>query len=197
MIVLSSMSPARFALMQQTQLTFSTYNPNIDETLIDGECIETAVKRLAIAKAKAASSTFPNAIIIGADQLLTVNQQTLGKPHTHQKAVGQLTLCSGQTLNSYTGLAVYNSETQHLQAVVVPYQVKFKLLSLSLIERYLLLDQPYFCAGSIKAESLGFRLFEWMRGDDPTALTGLPLITLSNMLLKEQIDITKTKKPRA
>ena len=191
-IVLSSTSPARLKLMRRTKIAFTCFAPNIDESLHPNETAEEAVKRLAIAKAKAAEQQHPNALIIGCDQLVTVNDTILGKPLTHTNAIKQLTLCSGQKLHSYTGLCLYNSETQQIQTDVMLYQVKFKQLSENMIERYLAIDQPYHCAGSIKAEYLGFSLFEWMRGDDPTALTGLPLIRLNNMLLNEKFNILNT-----
>ena len=175
--------------MQQTQLKFSTYAPNIDESLQKNETVMDAVKRLAIEKAKAAASVHPQALIIGCDQLLEVNNHILGKPHTHQKACEQLQLCSNQLLRSHTGISLYNSATKSLQATVVNYDIQFKSLTSKMISRYLVLDQPYQCAGSIKAESLGFTLFESMRGDDPTAVTGLPLITLNQFLHNEEIEI--------
>jgi septum formation protein len=188
-ILLSSTSPARYVLMQRTQLEFSTYAPNVDESLLEKEKVSDAVKRLAIAKAKTAAPSHPNTLIIGCDQLLQVNESILDKPHTHEKACKQLKLCSGQLLYSYTGICLYNSATQSLQAKVVTYLVQFKPLTDEMIERYLHLDQPYHCAGSIKAESLGFTLFESMTGDDPSALTGLPLITLNNFLTNEGEEI--------
>ena len=187
-IILSSTSPARYQLMQRTQLEFSTYAPNVDESLLEKETVTDAVKRLAIAKAKAAVRSHPNALIIGCDQLLQVNENILGKPHTHEKACKQLKLCSGQLLYSYTGICLYNSATQSLQEKVITYLVQFKSLTDEMIERYLHLDQPYHCAGSIKAESLGFTLFASMTGDDPTALTGLPLITLNNFITNEGVE---------
>ena len=190
-IILSSTSQARCTLMQRTRLDFASYAPNIDESLLENEKVNDAVKRLAIAKAKAAAPTHPHALIIGCDQLLKVNKRILGKPHTHENACKQLRLCSKQLLYSYTGLCLYNSATQTLQADVIIYQVQFKTLTEQMIERYLHLDQPYHCAGSIKAESLGFTLFNSMTGDDPTALIGLPLITLNNFLKNEGAEILK------
>ncbi len=191
-IILSSTSVARQQLMQRTRLPFSCFAPNVDESLLPNETAAQAVKRLSIAKAKAAQAKYPAALIIGCDQLLTVTNKIIGKPLTHVKAIAQLEICSEQHLFSYTGLSLYNSQSQKLQTEVVLYEVKFKKLSARMIEQYLAIDEPYNCAGSIKAESLGFCLFEWMRGDDPTALTGLPLINLNNMLLNENLDILRT-----
>ena len=187
-LILGSSSPARRTLLQRLNLDFSCVSPDIDETLLPGESAYQAVTRLALKKAEKVSQLHPGSLIIACDQLLTVNQTILGKPHTHRNAVNQLKKCSKECIHSYTGLVLLNSVTQNTQRQVVEYQVKFKELSNDTIERYLQCDQPYHCAGSIKAESLGPTLFEWMRGDDPSALIGLPLIQLNNMLLQENVD---------
>jgi len=190
-IVLSSSSPARKQLMRRIRLAFTCFAPNIDESLHNNEPVHKAVERLAIAKANAAKSQHPESLIIGCDQLITVNDTILGKPTTHANAVKQLQMSSEQVLHSYTGLCLLNTTTNSSQSTVINYQVKFKQLTQSMIEQYLAIDTPYHCAGSIKAECFGFSLFTWMRGEDPTALTGLPLIALNEMLLKQKINVLK------
>lgn len=193
-IILGSSSRARQILLNRFQIPFDVISPNIDETLQPNEAAPEAVLRLAIEKAKAVASTQQHGLIIACDQLLTVNHTILGKPLTHENAVNQLTRCSGQTIQSYTGLVTLNVRSNNIQSTMIPYEVKFKNLSNTTIENYLLKDQPYHCAGSIKAESLGPTLFEWMRGSDPSALIGLPLIALHDMLLNENLDILKISK---
>ena len=188
-LVLSSTSPARRALLDRLGIAFETYSPNIDESPLPLETVQHTVARLAREKARAAIKDHPKALIIGSDQLISVQGEVLGKPHTLEKAKQQLTLCSNTVLDSYTALCVLNSKSGELQETIAPYQVKFKALSPESIERYLKKDQPFMCAGSIKAESLGPCLFEWMRGDDPNALTGLPLIQLCDMLRQEGLDV--------
>ena len=190
-IVLASSSPARKKLLQSLQIPFSCYSPDIDETPLQEESVNATVARLAREKAKTGLTQFTNSLIIGCDQLLSVNNQILGKPHTHQKAIWQLQQCSGNILTSYTAISLLNTTTEQHQEQTIEYQIKFKQLDNDLIEAYLLADKPYQCAGGIKAESLGPCLFEWQRGDDPSALIGLPLIALNNMLNNEKYHILK------
>ena len=187
-LILGSSSPARNTLLQRLGLSFAVHAPDIDETAYAHETLKTTVQRLAQEKAKTVAKVYPQALIVACDQLVEVNGQALGKPHTHEKAVQQLQLCSGQTLLSSTALCVLNTVTQSMHQHLVEYQVTFKLLSEEMIEAYLQKDKPYFCAGSIKAEGLGITLFESMSGDDYTALIGLPLITLTDCLIQEGIN---------
>ncbi len=187
-LILGSSSPARNALLQRLGLAFSMHAPNIDETAHPNESVKTTVQRLAREKAITVAKAHPDALIIACDQLVEVNDQALGKPHTHEKARQQLQLCSGQTLLSSTALCVLNATTQSMHEHLIEYQVTFKHLTEDTIEAYLQRDKPYFCAGSIKAEGLGITLFESMSGDDYTALIGLPLITLTHCLTQEGLN---------
>ena len=187
-LILGSSSPARNALLQRLGISFTVHAPNIDETAHPNETLKTTVQRLAEEKANTVASAYPDAVIIACDQLVEVNGHALGKPHTHEKAIQQLQLCSGQTLLSSTALCVLNSRTQSIHRDLIEYRVKFKTLSKATIEAYLQRDKPYFCAGSIKAEGLGITLFESMAGEDYTALIGLPLIKLTQFLQQENID---------
>lgn len=127
-------------------------------------------------------------VIIASDQVASVDNHVLGKPGTAQKAIEQLTLCAGKTVTFYTGLCVYNTNSNHLQCDVILFEVTFRPLSHGEIARYIELEQPLDCAGSFKSEGLGISLFESMRGDDPNALVGLPLIALCTMLRNEGIN---------
>ena len=191
MIILSSSSPARKKLLETLQIPFETHSPDIDETAKENESTEETVARLSQEKAQACCEQFKDALIIGSDQLVCIDSQSLGKPHTHEQAINQLKLSSDKILYSYTAITLLNSKTQNQQTRVITYQVKFKKLDNETIDRYLRLDTPYQCAGSIRAEGLGVTLFEWMRGDDPSALTGLPLIALTEMLQNEGYDVLK------
>ena len=115
--------------------------------------------------------------------------ELLGKPHDHDHAVEQLRACSGQTVILFTALAVLNAQTGELQHDVVPYRVEYCTLDYATIERYLLTEQPYDCCGSLKVEGIGIALLKKLRGDDPTAIIGLPLIRLSEMLKNEGVEI--------
>lgn len=145
--------------------------------------------RLAEEKATHIASNHENAIIIGSDQSLECDEKILGKPGNHKNAVKQLTNMSGKALTFYTGICVFNSETKELLKDVVPFQVTFRELSIEEIENYLHAEQPYQCAGSFMSEKLGISLLSSMQGQDPTALIGLPLIRLCEMLRNQGISI--------
>ncbi|WP_432453033.1 Maf family protein [Agarivorans sp. QJM3NY_29] len=181
-LVLASSSPFRKQLLQKIVPEFSTFNPDIDETPFANETAEHLVKRLAEQKAIAGESQFQQHLIIGSDQVCCINHKIVGKPGDHQTAIKQLTEASGQTITFYTGMALYNSENKQMNSLVEPFEVKFRDLSIELIERYLQLEQPYNCAGSFKSEGTGIVLFKHLRGDDPNSLIGLPLIKLCALL---------------
>ena len=134
-------------------------------------------------------SDFPDALIIGSDQVAMLDGQQLGKPHTHDNAVTQLQHNARQSVVFHTALCLYNSRTGHIQARRVPFTVHFRDLTDAQIEHYLVKEQPYNCAGSAKSEGLGIALIAKMSGDDPNALIGLPLIALIEMLENEGMPV--------
>jgi len=181
-LVLGSTSPFRRELLQRLGTPFDTAAPEVDETHLPDESPEELVKRLSVAKAQAVASQFSDALIIGSDQVAVLDNDILGKPGNHDRAVEQLRRASGRSVRFLTGLCLYNSKTNLYQLDVVPFEVVFRKLTEAQIDSYLRREQPYNCAGSFKSEALGITLFESMRGDDPTALIGLPLIRLTSML---------------
>jgi len=188
-IVLASTSPYRRALLERLSLPFEIAAPDADETPQENENPHELVARLSEAKARAIAAQFPNALVIGSDQVAVLNQQILGKPGNHENAIQQLRAASGNRVDFLTGLCLLNTRTQNCHVKVVPYSVVFRTLSNAQIEQYLLKDKPYNCAGSFKSEGLGICLFEKMEGDDPNALIGLPLIELTNMLALEGLEV--------
>jgi len=184
-LVLGSTSPFRREILQKLGIPFETAAPDIDESPLENEDPQALVKRLAEEKALAVATQYPHHLIIGSDQLAVVDGNILGKPGNHENAVRQLQQTSGKTVHFYTGLCLYNSENQHSQSEVVPFDVVFRHLSDSEIENYLNKEQPYNCAGSFKSEGLGITLFERLQGDDPNTLIGLPLIRLVKLLGNE------------
>ena len=187
-LVLASSSPYRRKLLDKLQLPYSCASPNIDESRLIHEAPENMVVRLAIQKAKALSTLFPNHLIIGSDQVAIAEGQILNKPESHDRASQQLKLSSGNTVTFLTGLCLYNSATQIQQLHCETFEVDFLPLSDQQIESYLLKEQPYDCAGSFKSEGLGISLFSRQRGDDPNSLIGLPLIKLCQMLRNAGIE---------
>jgi len=181
-LVLGSTSRYRRELLQRLNLPFNVTAPEVDETPLPGEAPRTLALRLALAKARAVAAMHPDAVVIGSDQVADLAGHALGKPGTHERAVAQLRLMSGQTVVFQTALAVVCQATGFEQVDLAPVEVRFRTLSDNEIERYLLAEQPYDCAGSAKSEGLGISLLDAIVSDDPTALVGLPLIRTCRML---------------
>ncbi|WGZ92442.1 MAG: Maf family nucleotide pyrophosphatase [Candidatus Thiothrix putei] len=188
-LILGSTSPYRRELIQRLAIPFETAAPDIDETRHDGESARDMVLRLSLQKAQAVAAQYPDALIIGSDQCAVLHEQVIGKPGSHENAVKQLQNASGQSVAFLTGLCLYDSRDGSYQLDVVPFAVDFRELSDAEIDSYLRKDQPYNCAGSFRSESLGITLFKRMQGDDPTALMGLPLIRLSQMLKQAGVNL--------
>lgn len=184
-LILASTSPYRRELLSRLQIPFEVYAPDLDETPLTGETPVQTATRLAEAKARVAGARFPDALIIGSDQVATLDGLQLGKPHTHDNATRQLRMMRGRSVVFNTALCLYNSQTGSVQNRMVPFTVTFRDLGDEQIERYLTKEQPYNCAGSAKSEGLGIALIARMEGDDPNALIGLPLIALIDMLHNE------------
>jgi septum formation protein len=170
-------------------LPFQAISPDVDESAAPDESVIPQVQRLAQAKASEVAKQEKQAWIIGSDQLAICGQKIIGKPGAHEQAVQQLRQIRGQTVFFHTGLCLLNSSTGVEQLDCVDYQVKFRNYSEQEIERYLNMETPYNCAASFKSESLGIALVESMQGPDPTALIGLPLISLSAMLRQEGLEL--------
>lgn len=180
--ILSSSSPARRALLERMKAPFIATSPNVDETPLPNEMPQALVKRLAYLKAQASAKTYSDALIIGCDQVGFVDQQILGKPHTHERAVQQLSFLSGKTIEFYIGLCLLDSATGQSWETLETYTATMRPLSEPEILAYLQQEQPYHCAGSCQIEGLGISLVEKLLGDDYTALIGLPLIKLTSLL---------------
>ena len=188
-LVLASTSPFRRELLSRLAIPFETCAPAVDEARLPGEAPEALVTRLSEAKARAGAQTHPQALVIGSDQVAVVDGEVLGKPGDHGRAVEQLRKLSGKTVTFLTGLCLYNGATDTADTRLVPFRVQFRELDQGRIERYLRHEQPYNCAGSFKSEALGITLFERMEGEDPTALIGLPLITLTTLLARAGVEL--------
>ena len=188
-LVLGSTSPFRKELLERFKSDFIVDSPDIDETPLENEIPEDYVLRLSLEKAKAVAKRQPNSLIIASDQCSILNGVIRGKPGNHENAIKQLTESSGKCVSFLTGLCLYDSSDDSYQLDLVPYYVDFRTLTAAEIESYLRTEEPYFCAGSFKSEGLGVTLFKSMLGDDPTALIGLPLIRLSEMLREKGISL--------
>ena len=181
-LILASSSPFRRELLARLNIDFECISPEIDESQLENELPKDYVQRLAIEKAAKISEKHPDCLIIGSDQCSVNSGNILGKPENHTHAVEQLRLSSGKTVEFITGVSLRHTQSNWHREWTESFLVEFRDLSTEEIERYLQVEQPYNCAGSFKSEKLGISLCRSMRGDDPNALIGLPLIKLAHYL---------------
>ena len=182
-LILASTSTYRANLLGRLGIPFETSAPAVDESRLPNEGFNVMAERLSQAKAKAIKH--PNALVIGSDQVAVVGNQQLHKPGSVNRAVAQLEFISGRTVEFYTGVSLWNTATNRCQTEVVQYKATLRDLNRHEIEAYVAADSPVDCAGAFKWECLGISLMQALEGADPTALEGLPLITLCNMLRNE------------
>lgn len=183
-IILASASPYRRGLLDRFLDEFETVSPDIDESNELGISPKKLARRLARTKAETVSMQARDSLIIGADQLAVLDSQVLGKPGNHQKAVEQLMAAAGKVVTFRTAVCILDPVARTRYEYVDKTTVRFRQFDRRLAESYLRHDQPYDCAGSFKIEGAGFVLFESVRTDDPTALIGLPMIWVSDVLLE-------------
>lgn len=179
-LILASTSAYRRALLGRLQLDFDTIRPEVDEQARPAESPSALASRLAVEKAATVAAPFPDAWVIGSDQVADLDGQALGKPGTHERARMQLTAMSGQTVRFHTAVSLVGPERQ-LHALDLT-EVQLRALTVVEIERYLDAEPALDCAGSFKCEGLGISLFDAIRSEDPTALVGLPMIALARLL---------------
>jgi septum formation protein len=180
--VLASTSRYRHALLAQLGLPFAVAAPATDEAPLPGEAPVATALRLAEAKARSVAAQHSDALIVGSDQVAECDGRAIGKPQGHEDAIAQLTALSGRTVVFHTGLALLDAASGACQTAMIDVRSTFRALSKAEIEDYLRRDQPYDCAASVKSDALGIALFTRIESDDPTALIGLPLIRLTDML---------------
>ncbi|AGU48590.1 Maf-like protein [Variovorax paradoxus B4] len=188
-LILASTSRYRRELLNRLHLPFDVQPPDVDETALDGETPRELAERLALEKARAVAARFPEAVVIGSDQVADLAGEALGKPGDHARATAQLRRMRGQTLVFQTAVAVVCQATGFVQRDLAPVRVVFRELSDAAIEQYLQAEQPYDCAGSAKSEGLGIALLNAIDSDDPTALVGLPLIRTCRMLRAAGVEL--------
>ncbi len=187
-LLLASTSRYRHDLLQRLRLPFEVHAPDVDETPLAGEAPRELALRLALAKADAVAKLDAEAIVIGSDQVADLDGVAIGKPGDHARAVAQLRAMRGRSVVFHTAVAVVGEASAFRAAEVVSVTVRFRDLGDAEIEHYLRTEQPYDCAGSAKAETLGIALLEAIESDDPTALIGLPLIRTCALLRQAGID---------
>lgn len=187
-LVLASTSRYRRELLTRLGIPFEVAAPDVDETPRPGETPSETALRLAEQKARAVAQSFPDALIIGSDQVLMLDSEQLGKPGNFENAYAQLKKLQGRAMVFHTALCLFNSRNGNVQLRDVPTVVHMRPLTDRQIESYLRKEAPYDCAGSARSEGLGIALIARYDTPDPNALVGLPLIALTDMLLEEGVD---------
>lgn len=187
-LILASSSRYRHELLSRLGLPFDAVSPDVDETPQPGVAPGALAARLARAKAEAVAALHTDAVVIGSDQVAELDGLPIGKPHTHERAVAQLSAMSGRRVIFHTAVAVIRRDRGYARGLLAPVAVTFRALSVAEIERYLRIEQPYDCAGSAKSEGLGIALLAAIDSDDPTALIGLPLIRTCTLLREAGLD---------
>ncbi len=198
-LILGSSSRYRKELLSRLCLPFDVAVADIDETPYSGELPEQTALRLARAKAKAVAARFPGALVIGSDQVATLDGKQIGKPGSHENALKQLQTMRGRTVVFHTAVCLWDGRASYpddaAEWVNVQTFVTFRTLPDAELDAYLRIEQPYDCAGSAKNEGLGIAIIEKIDSTDPTALTGLPLIALSDMLRRAGVRFFNTPPP--
>ncbi len=188
LLILGSTSRYRRELLERLRLPFEVHAPDVDETPRPGERPAALAQRLALAKAQAVAALFPDAVVIGSDQVADLDGEPIGKPGTHERATGQLRSMRGRSVVFQTAVAVVRASTGYAGSALAAVTVRFRELTDAEIDHYLRAEQPYDCAGSAKVETLGIALVDAVESDDPTALIGLPLIRTATLLRAAGID---------
>jgi len=191
-LILGSTSRYRRELLERLRMPFLVVAPEVDEAPLPGEAPAALAQRLALAKARSVAALYPQAVVIGSDQVADLDGQALGKPGTHERAVAQLQRLSGRQAVFHTAVAVVRADTGFEEVALAPVTVRFRALDAAEIEHYLRLEEPYDCAGSAKCETLGIALLDAIDSDDPTALVGLPLIRTCRLLRDAGIDVLRS-----
>jgi septum formation protein len=188
-LILASTSPYRRGLLERLGLAFDVVAPRVDETPLADEPPAGLALRLARAKALAVACDAPRAVVIGSDQVAELAGVAVNKPETHECAFEQLRMLRGRAVRFHTAMSVRQLDPPRSAETTVVTDVLYRMLDDAAIEHYLLRERPYDCAGSAKIEGLGIALTDAVRGDDPTALIGLPLIALARLLPRFDIPV--------
>ena len=188
-LVLASSSEFRREQLTRLGQPFSSVSPDIDESSLPNETPLALVERLSEQKAAVVADTLEAGLVIGSDLVAVIDGEVIGKPGSVAAAHAQLERCNGREVVFLTGLAVINAASGRLQLQVARTEVGFRKLTSQQIKTYVARDAPLQCAGSIRSEALGIALFRYQRSDDPSALIGLPLARLTQMLANEGMDV--------
>jgi septum formation protein len=187
-LILASTSRYRRDLLSRLGLPFESVAPDVDETPGTDESTGHLCARLSAAKAENVAVRFPQALVIGSDQVADLDGRALGKPGNRERARAQLAAASGKSVRFHTGVCIWHAASARRATHIDVTEVRFRSLSSAMIEHYLDREPAWDCAGGFKCEGLGISLFEAIRCDDPTALIGLPLIAVARLLAEFDAD---------
>jgi len=171
-LILASSSPRRKELLTQIGLSFETYSPDIDESVLENEQIDQYVQRLAQQKAQTVLQLYPLSTVIAADTSLTFHQEIIGKPESKQHAFEIWALLSGQKHEVWTGVCVANKN--RMQSIVVCTEVEFQHLSPQDMEEYWATGEPLGKAGAYAIQGIAAKYVTHMNGSYSNVV-GLPL----------------------
>ncbi len=188
-IILASTSKYRAELLSRLQIAFETAKPDTDESPLPGEKPAETARRLSESKARSVAARFAGALVIGSDQVAELRGRPIGKPGTRSAARLQLQEMRGQIVLFHSGLTVLDTDSGQADTRVIPTSVALRHYSDAEIDHYLDHEDALDCAGSAKAEGLGISLMESVQSEDPTALIGLPLIALGDMLRRADFQV--------
>lgn len=187
-LILASSSRYRRELLDRLGLEYDAESPDIDESSRPGETPKDTALRLSEMKARAIWEKHPGSVVIGSDQVADLNGTKLGKPHTRERAIDQLTAMQGNVVVFYTALCVIDAEGR-AEKLLSPTTIRMRSLKRETIEAYVDREEPFDCAGAAKIEKLGIALMASVESDDPTSLIGLPLMKLTTLLANAGVEV--------
>ncbi len=187
-LILASSSRYRRELLDRLGLEYDAESPDIDESSRPGETPKDTALRLSEMKARAIWEKHPGSVVIGSDQVADLNGTKLGKPHTRERAIEQLTAMQDNVVVFYTALCVINAEGR-AEKLLSPTTIRMRSLKRETIEAYVDREEPFDCAGAAKIEKLGIALMASVESDDPTSLIGLPLMKLTTLLANAGVEV--------
>lgn len=191
-LVLASTSRYRRALLGRLGVAFESAAPDCDEEALKPGLahldVPTRALHLARAKAQSVAARFPDAVILGSDQIAELDGEVLDKPGTPERALSQLTRLAGRTHRLHTAVTLLHAPTGRTDEHVDTTRLSLRALPPEALARYIERDAPLDCCGSYRIESLGIALFARVEGEDPTAIEGLPLMRVAAMLARVGLD---------
>ncbi|MBI2393831.1 MAG: septum formation protein Maf [Deltaproteobacteria bacterium] len=182
-LVLASTSQYRRALLDAAGIRYEAVSPPFVEEHGHAREPSELVVELARGKAESLAAQLPDALILGADQIPAVDGRVLTKPGSRDAAIEQLRALSGREHRLFTAVAVHEPASGRTLTRTVIHVMRMRALTEAQLAAYVDRDQPFDCAGAYKVEAAGALLFEAMEGVDHTAIVGLPLTAVAELLL--------------